>query len=315
MVNFHDPTVMEGDALALSKLWHTVCGIYIWEYFTTLEYEWNIIRGRRPYLRTIWIYSLARMSALLTVVLEFIIADTTVPLNCQAAISSVSAFVFLTMSASSLLIVLRIIAIWNRNKVAMTMAIIIWGINSIVYVQFLARLRSAQAPGQLTCVQVNLESTLLNLIAVPFTDIALLLIMLIGLLRLRGHGGSMFGITKVLWRQGVFWLLIAIAAEISPVVFISLDLNASFDVMFQLPSWFTMVIAATRLQRSSVDFASSSTDVFSSHGNLQNDRYPVQEPKRINAASIPMNGMEVTGHIVSEQRGAPQMRDGDSCGT
>jgi hypothetical protein len=58
------------------------------------------------------------------------------------------------MCASSLLIVLRMyvlfntstfrsqplievssIAIWNRNKVAMTMAIIIWGINAVVYVQ------------------------------------------------------------------------------------------------------------------------------------------------------------------------------------
>jgi hypothetical protein len=26
-----------------------------WEFFTTLEYEWNVIRGRLPYLRTIWV--------------------------------------------------------------------------------------------------------------------------------------------------------------------------------------------------------------------------------------------------------------------
>ena len=47
----------------------------------------------------------------------------------------------------------------------------------------------------------HLKSTLLNLISVPFTDIALLLIMLIGLFRLRGHGSNMFGMTKVLWSQ------------------------------------------------------------------------------------------------------------------
>ena len=64
------------------------------------------------------------------------------------------AFALLTLSASSLLIVLRMyvlsgtstfrdqplievasIAIWNRNKVVMTLAIIIWGINAVVYVQ------------------------------------------------------------------------------------------------------------------------------------------------------------------------------------
>ncbi len=33
------------------------------------------------------------------------------------------------------------------------------------------------------------------------TDIILLLIMLVGLLRLRHHGGSTFGLTHFLWKQ------------------------------------------------------------------------------------------------------------------
>jgi len=33
------------------------------------------------------------------------------------------------------------------------------------------------------------------------TDIALLLIMLVGLLRLRLHGGGTFGLAQLLWRQ------------------------------------------------------------------------------------------------------------------
>ena len=26
-----------------------------WEFFTTLDYEWNVVRGRRPYRWTIWV--------------------------------------------------------------------------------------------------------------------------------------------------------------------------------------------------------------------------------------------------------------------
>jgi hypothetical protein len=26
-----------------------------WEFFTTLDYEWGVIRGRRPYRWTIWV--------------------------------------------------------------------------------------------------------------------------------------------------------------------------------------------------------------------------------------------------------------------
>ena len=48
---------------------------------------------------------------------------------------------------------------------------------------------------------------------------------------------------------------------------------------------------------------------FSSHGNLQNNRLPVQDTKQIDAASIPLSGIEVAVHMVSEQDGAPRMRD------
>jgi len=47
----------------------------------------------------------------------------------------------------------------------------------------------------------NNESHSLTLIAMVVTDIALLLIMLVGLLRLRRHGGGTFGIAQLLWKQ------------------------------------------------------------------------------------------------------------------
>jgi hypothetical protein len=87
---------------------------------------------------------------------------------------------------------------------------------------------------------LNSERSSLNLIAMLITDIALLVIMLVGLLRVRTSGGGTFGLSKLLWKQvgvtalpdrsyfnssicclfrkGVIWLLIAIAAEVPPVV-------------------------------------------------------------------------------------------------
>ena len=29
--------------------------MYSWEFFTTLDYEWKVIRGRIPYRWTIWV--------------------------------------------------------------------------------------------------------------------------------------------------------------------------------------------------------------------------------------------------------------------
>lgn len=117
-------------------------------------------------------------------------------------------------------------------------------------------------PAEERCVLHDTESNKPNIIVTLITDIILLLIMLIGLLRLRRYGVGTFGLGQLLWKQvgiskcgssgssfanavykGVIWLFIATIAEVTPVVcpgfvvslhisycstlqvFISLDLN------------------------------------------------------------------------------------------
>ena len=52
---------------------------------------------------------------------------------------------------------------------------------------------------------INTPSNTAALIAMAVTDIILLLIMFVGLLRLRRHGGGRFGLARLLWKQ-VRWL-------------------------------------------------------------------------------------------------------------
>ena len=93
-----------------------------------------------------------------------------------------------------------------------------------------------------------------------------------------------------------------------------------------------MAIAATRMHRSLVDYASRLTDVYdvlflfslafsfslrsmfcSAHDKLQYDSPPVPATKRINATSSHMDSMGVSVDIVSEQHGTPSTRDDDLC--
>ena len=91
----------------------------------------------------------------------------------------------------------------------------------------------------------------------------------------------------------------------------------------------TLVIAATRMHRSLIDFAHRSPDVydvfydsilsrflphdgryrFSARENIQDDRIPVPETKRISPAWIPNDRMVVAMDVFSEQHWAPQIRD------
>jgi hypothetical protein len=59
---------------------------------------------------------------------------------------------------------------------------------------------------QNTCILLNPESIKPNIMGSLITDVILLFIMLIGLLRLRFGGGDRVGLERVLWNQ-VRWLL------------------------------------------------------------------------------------------------------------
>ena len=91
------------------------------------------------------------------------------------------------------------------------------------------------------CEVLNMQITKLNIIVTLVTDIILLFIMFIGLLRLRVYERGTLGLGRLLWRQvgywcfslavvflsadmlllihkGLIWLLVATIAEVLPVV-------------------------------------------------------------------------------------------------
>ena len=79
-----------------------------------------------------------------------------------------------------------------------------------------SQLYSTWNPVVLKCL-ITTEKGVLGLIPTIFADLALILIMLVGLLRLRRHGSGMFGLTPILWRQ-VRW-------RFCLAVILSIDLN------------------------------------------------------------------------------------------
>ncbi|KAN0118077.1 hypothetical protein V8E52_005664 [Russula decolorans] len=296
MVNFRDPAIIALDSWALVKFCHAAGSLYIWEFFITLDYEWSVFRGHRPYRWSIWIYCITRVATLATVILNLVGLNVTTKINCQLWITSVLTFGYLAFATASLLIVLRIMAIWNKNRVVVAISLGVWMANIAFLIQGIARLRSTWVPAQECCVIHDTESNKPNIIVTLIADITLLLIMLIGLLRLRRYGVGSFGLGQFLWKQGVVWLLIATFAEVTPVVFISLDLNDPFNLMFQIPAMTIMSIAATRMHRSLANFASESTEVLLDSPQMSDHTVPkTKDPIRV---LVPPTQMDVTMHSV-----------------
>jgi len=72
----------------------------------------------------------------------------------------------------------------------------------------------------------------------------------------------MFSLGQLLWKQGIIWFLIATAAGALPTIFLLLDLNDVWSIMFQFPCMVSVSIAATRMYRSLTDFVSGAPDMF-----------------------------------------------------
>lgn len=68
----------------LTATWHR------WEFFTTLDFEWEVFTGKRPWKWSFAVYLTARMLALTSVILNFIGFNLTVHFNCNVSSSAFS---------------------------------------------------------------------------------------------------------------------------------------------------------------------------------------------------------------------------------
>ncbi|KAI0274122.1 hypothetical protein BGY98DRAFT_95053 [Russula aff. rugulosa BPL654] len=319
------PPVLTAEAgSVLGILWPYLTGIYFWEFFTTLDYEWRVIRGRLPHRYTIWIYTLTRVACLMGVILANV-GDVSTPINCQLWVSSIAIFSLLSFASASLLVVLRIIAIWNHHKVVVVASIVIWGSGIAFNINAAVRVRSTWSPLVHNCLSVTTEKSVLGQIPTIFANLVLILIMLVGLLLLRRQGGGMFGLTPILWRQAVIWLSIAMVTGTPPAVIAVLSdgnlfLRSIFDncplnsiplrMLDQLadimltPSLITMTIAATRMHRYLVDYASGFPDVVTAQDNnkLPMSSVVFSNIKRARAGLNSSDRIKVTVHTASEQQ-------------
>jgi len=99
--------------------------------------------------------------------------------------------------------------------------------------------------------------------------------------------------------EGLIWLFFATIAEVPPAVFIGLNLNYSFNLMFQTPALIVMTIAATRMHRSLSEFVhSGAVDTYSTRRGCQCIAKKGLKP--IFTVPIPPNQVEEAVHKTPE---------------
>ncbi|KAI0256382.1 hypothetical protein BJV78DRAFT_1278883 [Lactifluus subvellereus] len=250
MTNWHDPVRVVADYIALIEFVHVLGGLYIWEIVLNLDYEYSIIMGKRKLTRTFPLYLGCRWCPLFVITGHFVGSDISHEINCQALVLMIFTFGYLSFLFSSALIVLRICALWEYNKAVIALASASWLANTASYIYSGVTSRGYWT-GSICAIQ-HTEHTKISIFSTFITDLILLALMLIGLLRWQ-EARQRGGIWWLLYTQGLAWVVILTLAEVPPVVFIILDLNDPMNLMFLTPGLIIMSLGASRMYRGLAD--------------------------------------------------------------
>jgi len=249
MVNFHDPAVLAAEFTAFINFTHCMDGLFLWEFLISLKFEWEHLTGKRKPKWSFLLYLISRWGALGTVACNVVGFNVTHRINCQQWILSNLIFAYSAFASASLLIALRVIAIWSPNRIVAAVTIGTSLTNIIFLIYGTVKVRAIWLSSG-TCALENSFEARDNITVSVASDVILLIIMLVGLLRSRQ---TQYGIVRHLYLQGLIWLAAATLAEIPAAIFINLNLNAAWNLMFQNFAFYVMVICATRMYRDLLD--------------------------------------------------------------
>ncbi|KAK0447334.1 hypothetical protein EV421DRAFT_195808 [Armillaria borealis] len=261
MVNWKDAATIAEQFLEFIEITHFCAGIFLWEFLSTLNYEYTVYTRKRPFRWTLIIYLLIRYATMGTI-LCYMINTTNISeqFDCMAWLKATYAFSYGSLALASALIGMRAIALWNRHWLVFSLNVIAWLVNlgfmifSINGPSGISLNKIVRDPISKSCVALNTSENAINWVATFIADFVLLVSMLWGVLRTKNEGS----LWRLLYHQGVVWTALATIAEVPTVTFLELNLNDPMNLMFQ-PIALTILIGATRLYRDLAKFGNPVT--------------------------------------------------------
>ncbi|VDB92361.1 unnamed protein product [Peniophora sp. CBMAI 1063] len=253
MTDWKGPTEVTRDTLYLAKVLHACFGCAIWEFASHLDYEWDILRGKRPFRWTICLYSGCRLSMLLAFTFLILITNGLVTSNCRGPYTAAMFFSYSTVSLASLLIILRISAIWQRQVLIMVVSCVAWLGGVVLNIRDLTLLQATYNESFQSCISFDASKFAPNTIGILGTDTLLLGLALTGLLRMKEE--RQYGVARFLYHQGIIWLGVAVLVEVPVVTLSLLNLNDPLILMFQPVELASLGLCATRMFRALTNYS------------------------------------------------------------
>lgn len=234
MVNFNSPEVLVASYQVFMSVSQVSIGAYIWEAVSSVGFEWSLLTGKRAFKWPMLIYFYCKWMLVFAFIGMLIALNIKSEINCQALYNFNQFAGNSSLGASSTLLMLRSIAIWQRNRYVTIGFLIVgaglWG----VQMHGVTTVRATWDHTQNTCSVDSVTGPYLTLVYLytMFTDLVVLLVTLAGLSWSPGRSG----LWRMLWEQGIMFFLVAFVANLLPAVMLLVNLNPVINLMFSIPA-------------------------------------------------------------------------------
>ncbi|PBK85413.1 hypothetical protein ARMGADRAFT_1087584 [Armillaria gallica] len=126
MVNWKDATLVVEQYLGVAKVTHFCAGVFLWEFLSTVDYEFTDYSQKRPFRWTLIIYLLTRYATLGAMLCYMIGFNDRIVFDCKAWLEATYAFSYYSLSLASGLIAMRAVALWNFHGIVVSAVSITW---------------------------------------------------------------------------------------------------------------------------------------------------------------------------------------------
>lgn len=262
MVNWSDPAEILKDSTAFEKICMVCFGIYMWEFLTTLGFEWSILTGKRSFKWPLIFYFWTRYALFWSLIAIAVALNVTTQINCQSLYTFAQFTGNTAIATASNCFMLRTIAVWQK-KMAIVIPLIIISLGQWALFLFgIVSLKAQWVDSADACVVTQASPVVLDAIFLYTMsyDFIVLVLTLWGLLTTPGRSG----LWSLIFRDGILYFALSFFFNVFPAVFNILNLNPAMNIIVTVPVGVAGTMTATRLVRGLQEFNNKDVYVHSS---------------------------------------------------
>ncbi|KAK0458818.1 uncharacterized protein EV420DRAFT_1678962 [Desarmillaria tabescens] len=262
MVNWKSAEEIVNDGVAFSRFMHTLLGLYIWEWFTSLPFDWQYVSGKKPFRWPLIFYFLNRYFLLIALIGIAVALNVTKPIDCQALYTFNQLFGNAAIGLASINLSLRTIAVWSRSLwVVIPLVVVIMGHWSLLLHGVLLKAEWTSEGG---CAITSTDNKLLAVTFIYSMAFDFTVLMLTGWkLVFRAPSATRVGrsmLVTLIFGDGLIYFVIAFLANLLATIFMLLNLNAVMSIIANVPAAVASTIVACRAVRRLSKYTSEGPD-------------------------------------------------------